>query len=334
MMKLIGLSQIMILMLFTMAPSLSDGEQKEQNGTSGTKKFEEFSTKHDLLIPAYISAAGPLLIVIHWCLWHIIRKCGLWKKFRPQYMRILIGWVNQVKWDLKRSEQAKRKEANQPTVHCTTKAYYKWKFYDPTGDLKQQYDNQKKQSYLPPKLPLIFRPDVVEVWRISSSPLPELMGRPRLESEPELNGEFESPERQMERDTEHRLQTGRPQVTTNEISHEFRTEIGLVRPVGRTGLPSPPLRPRRVFVHRPLDPEIVPRARLPFRLLRRDAFQQRFEDAQRRFRVLFPHLPTRTLEEGGEEEVEGEEGSREGGDETGTRGPETDDALDPPPPPS
>lgn len=65
-------------------------------------------------------------------------------------MRTLLGWVDRETWDLKQAKLGQRKEAkrDKPRFYHTSKANYKWVFHDPTGELQQRFDDQKKQSYL------------------------------------------------------------------------------------------------------------------------------------------------------------------------------------------
>ena len=168
-MKLIYLLQIMLaqLMFILLAASmLANDEKKKQQGdgpehdplipTNSTEegKKSDFASKGYALIPAYVMAAGLLLVFLPWSLWRIIRNWGSWKIHtrspRPRYIRTAFGWVDQETWELKQQKRAKRKEAKRyrHKIYRTTKASYKWIFYDPTGELQQRYRAQKERSYL------------------------------------------------------------------------------------------------------------------------------------------------------------------------------------------
>ena len=84
------------------------------------------------------------------------------------------------------------------------------------------------------KLPTMEPPDVIQIWRVELTPLPERRGRFRLESESEFNGELESQEAVTERDEMHRLRTGRPQDTINDLG------VGLTDATGHLLTPLPP----------------------------------------------------------------------------------------------
>ena len=168
-MKLIHLLQMMLaqLMFIALVASVSANDEKKKqqeddpehqpliptNCTREEKK-SDFASKNYALIPAYVMAAGLLLVFLPWSLWRIIRNWGSWKIHtrspRPHYIRTAFGWVDQETWELKQKKRAKRKEAkrNQHKIYRTTKASYKWIFYDPTGELQQRYRAQKERSYL------------------------------------------------------------------------------------------------------------------------------------------------------------------------------------------
>ncbi|CAD6565612.1 MAG: hypothetical protein ASARMPRED_007375 [Alectoria sarmentosa] len=83
-----------------------------------------------------------------------------------------------------------------------------------------------KKSYLLPKLPMMDEPNVIQVWHVRERPLPERMGRPRLESEQELSGEVELQETMIRRDTRYRLREGRPRrlELMNESDPDYESE--------------------------------------------------------------------------------------------------------------
>ena len=151
------LAQLIIVAL----AALVSADDKTQNGCKGncplipyseTKKEE--SPKAYALIAAYVIATAILLVLIPWFLWRIIRNWGSWKIHtgspRPQYIRTSFRWVDLETWQQKQAKQARRKEAkrDQHTIYRTTKANYKWVFYDPTGDLQQRFNQQKERSHL------------------------------------------------------------------------------------------------------------------------------------------------------------------------------------------
>ena len=344
-MKLLHLLQMMLgqFMLIALAASMSANDEKKKQQEEEhqplipmncTEEDKKIDSKNYALIPAYVTAAGLLLVFLPWSLWRIIRNWGSWKIHtrspRPHYIRTAFGWVDQGIWELKQQKRAKRKEAKRGRhkIYRTTKASYKWIFYDPTGELQQQYRAQKERSYLRllpswmrsyphgtiqpgvlthqceatrgvyplpecqptktghpsiteslgdarlglpessnmeyldiilpstpgkscllPKLPMTDAPDIIQVWRIRGSPLPEHMGRPRPESDEELRGEVESPEEVIRRDTEYRLRMGRPQETTNQSGPELTLEgdmdrlLTVARPLPRY----PPVYNRRLM---------------------------------------------------------------------------------------
>lgn len=110
---------------------------------------DEDSEKKDRTYFALISS-----IFMTWNLWRTIRKWGLRKirvqSPRPNYVRTWLGWVDRETWELKQAQRAKRKEAerDQHKFHRTTKAKYKWMFFDPTWELQKRFDDQKKRSYI------------------------------------------------------------------------------------------------------------------------------------------------------------------------------------------
>lgn len=121
-------------------------------------------------------------------------------------------------------------------------------------------------------------PNVIHVWHVRARPLPELVGRPPLESEQELSGVVVPQETVIRRDTEHRLSEGRPQVTANEHSTDTRIAVeGPLLPDFTILLPRhPPVYSRRP-VRGPPDPEAVLRA------VRR---QRYIEDLERRIQEV------------------------------------------------
>lgn len=89
------------------------------------------------------------------------------------------------------------------------------------------------KSRLLTKLPTMEEPDVVQVWHIRDTSLPEHMGDP-LESEQETNGEAESSEAALQHVTEHALREGR----ALEVLYETMN-----RPSGGVASPHLPLLP-------------------------------------------------------------------------------------------
>ena len=150
------------LIIVALAALLSAAENnKAQNDSKEHWPFiphsetqKEESPKAYALIPAYVMATAILLVLIPWLLWRIIRNWGSWKIHtgspRPQYIRTSFGWVGLETWKQKQAKQARRKEAkrDQHPIYRTTKANYKWIFYDPTGDLQQRFNQQKERSHL------------------------------------------------------------------------------------------------------------------------------------------------------------------------------------------
>lgn len=76
------------------------------------------------------------------------------------------------------------------------------------------------KSCLLAELPMMGLPDVIQVWRIRGIPLPERIGCPPRASERELSGEVVPQETVIQRDTQHRLDEGRPQQTMNVLGTE------------------------------------------------------------------------------------------------------------------
>ena len=122
------------------------------------KKDEEKTMMHKRIvyafIPVYIGVAMLSLIFITWALW---RTCHNWRWWRihapsprPRYSRTLFGWVDRETLESKQAKRARRKKTkrDQRKIYRTTKADYRWVFHDPTGELQQRYDNQKKRSHL------------------------------------------------------------------------------------------------------------------------------------------------------------------------------------------
>lgn len=150
------------LMFFALAASASaDDKNKMQKDilehgplihTDKAKK--ETDPKLYTRIPAYVLVTSILLICVPWGLWRIIRNRGSWKIHtpspRPQYIRTPFGWVDRHTWQLKQAKKAKRKATKryQHKLYRTTRAKYKWIFYDPTGELQQRFNDQREQSYL------------------------------------------------------------------------------------------------------------------------------------------------------------------------------------------
>ena len=166
-MKLIHLLKTMLAQLtfFALAASVSaDDKSEKQNDTTEhgpliptDKKKQEEDPNYDLddaLIPAYVMATAILLVFIPWVLWRMIHNWGSWKLHtpypRPQYIRTSFGWVEQETWHHKQAKRAKRKEAKrgQHKIYRTTKANYKWIYFDPTGELQERFNDQKERSYL------------------------------------------------------------------------------------------------------------------------------------------------------------------------------------------
>ena len=161
-MKFIHFLPMMLVQSIIVAlAALVSADNKTQNNCTGkcpciphceTKKKKD--PKAYALISAYVMATAILLVFIPWFLWRIIRNWGSWKIHtespRPQYIRTSFGWVDLETWQQKQAKQARRKEAkrDQHTIYRTTKANYKWIFYDPTGDLQQRFNQQKERSHL------------------------------------------------------------------------------------------------------------------------------------------------------------------------------------------
>ncbi|KAL9074769.1 MAG: hypothetical protein Q9161_002138 [Pseudevernia consocians] len=346
-MKLIIVLQMMLIhfISFPLISLVSGGE-----GRKNTNRKKEDPTAY-CLIPAYLMAALLSFIFVAWASWRIIHDWGSWKIHalspRPQYLRKAFGWVGQEKLELKQAKLDKRKKATRDKYkfYRTTKADYKWIFHDPTGELQQRFDDQKKQSYLRllpswmrsyphgtlqsgvlvkqgkatkgiyqlpelqsndnsrhsvsepleyadldyytmsgvlrdpyrlsdfpimehpdsvkpsalgkscllSKLPMMDDSTVIQVWRARLTPLPELLGVPRRASTPELNGEVESQQTTIQRDTEYRLRMGRPQWTTNE----FGTEASATHVPVQVHMPPPPL-PPGWQLHGMLPPPVLP----------------------------------------------------------------------------
>lgn len=147
---------------FALVASASvDDENKTQNDTTEhgpliptDKTKKKIDPKLYTRVPAYVLVTSILLIFVPWGLWRIIRNWGSWKIHtpspRPHYVRTPFGWVDRHTWQLKQAKKAKRKAAKryQHKIYRTTRANYKWIFYDPTGELQQRFNDQKEQSYL------------------------------------------------------------------------------------------------------------------------------------------------------------------------------------------
>ncbi len=115
---------------------------------------EEKSPSDYVWIPLWILIAAVSMVFLPWFLWRIIPSWGRWKIHtrspRPHYIKTPFGWVDRETWELRKERRAKRKETHrdQHKFYRTTKANYKWMFHDPTGELQQRFDDQKKRSYL------------------------------------------------------------------------------------------------------------------------------------------------------------------------------------------
>ena len=160
-MKFIHFLPIMLaqLIIVTLAALVSADDNQTQNNCTRNCHCDDEAKKEEnakayALILAYVMATVILLVLIPWFLWGIIRNWGSWKIHtgspRPQYIRTSFRWVDLETWQQKQAKQARRKEAKrgQHTIYRTTKANYKWIFYDPTGDLQQRFNQQKERSHL------------------------------------------------------------------------------------------------------------------------------------------------------------------------------------------
>lgn len=105
-------------------------------------------------IPVYIAVSMLSLIFITWALWRTCHNWGWWRIHapspRPQYSRTLFGLNDRETLESRQAKRARRKKTkrNQRKIYRTAKANYRWVFHDPTGELQQRYDNQKKRSHL------------------------------------------------------------------------------------------------------------------------------------------------------------------------------------------
>lgn len=367
-MKLIRMLEMMhvLSMFFLLAASVSITKDKKK------KKADKKKKDHNAyaLVPMYLIIALLMSIFIAWALWRMIHNRGSWKihspQPRPHYVRTPFGWVDQGTWELKQEELAERKDTkrDQHKIYRSSKANYKWIFHDPTGELQQRFDDQKKRSYLRllpswmrsyphgtlqlgisaeqgkaphgihqypefqssthsrltisehlehaqlngypmsgalrdpyrlpelpivkypdavecpdaikaggsvksdllSKLPTMEQPDVIQIWRVQLTPLPERTGRLRLESEEELDGAVEPQEAVIERETRHRLRTGRPQEAMNELGMDLTDAMGLpLSPLPRSFAQNSP-----AFSRPPVRDHPDPEALLP--LLRRGRY--------------------------------------------------------------
>ena len=278
------------------------------------KKEKKVTPSTYAMVPAYLIVAILMFVFIVWASWRVVRNWGSWKIHtpspRPHYVRTLHGWVDRGTWELKQAKRTKRQEAkrDQHRLYRTTKANHKWIFHDPTGELQQRFDDQKKRSYLRllpswmrsyphgtlqlgisakldkaqrgtypvsdfqspthsrltlseplenaqldgcgiahafgdhyrlpdlpimdylceilpgapakpgtlPKVPRVDQPIVTSVWHVRLTMLPEL-GRPRFESEQELDGQVEPQESVIERVTQNSLEIGRHRQELNDL---------------------------------------------------------------------------------------------------------------------
>ena len=141
------------------------------------------------------------------------------------------------------------------------------------------------KSCLLSKLPMMDEPIVIQVWHVRRTPLPELLGVPRIESEQELNGVVESQQTTIRRDTEHRLRMGRPRWTTNEFPTEGR--LGrrlpllpmLAHQLPVFHMPPPPLPPRETLPDHP-GPEALRLALRHGRLRYMENLERRIEEVR------------------------------------------------------
>ena len=165
-MKLIHSLQAMLapVVCFVMAALvLADDKNRKQEPDQG-HCLVETPMKHNAttteverkvaVISVCVIATVIFVLITPYFVWQIIRNWGSKKIHtpypRPQYIRTTSGWVSKEKWELRQAKKAKRKEAkrNWHKIHRTSKANYKWIFYDPTGKLQQQSNELKERSYL------------------------------------------------------------------------------------------------------------------------------------------------------------------------------------------
>ena len=144
---------LVLLMFFALAALVlaveGEGKRKKDEQKKMMRKKAVYA-----LIPVYIGVAILPLIFITWALWRTCHNWGWWRIHAPspcpQYSRTLFGWVDRETLESKQAKRARRKKTkrDQRKIYRTTKADYRWVFHDPTGELQQRYDNQKKRSHL------------------------------------------------------------------------------------------------------------------------------------------------------------------------------------------
>ena len=142
---------LVLLMFFVLVASVLAVEDEDKRKENQKKKKNRVAYA---LIPAYIAAAILSFIFIAWGLFRICHNWGWWRIHapspRPQYSRTLFGWVDRETLESKQAKRAslKKTKRDQRKIYRTAKADYRWVFHDPTGELRQRYDNQKERSYL------------------------------------------------------------------------------------------------------------------------------------------------------------------------------------------
>ena len=144
---------LVLLMFFALVALVLAVENEDKSKKDEEKKMMKNKIVY-AFIPVFIGVAMLSLIFISWALWRTCHNWGWWRIHapspRPQYMKTLFGWVNRETLESKQAKRARRKKTkrDQRKFYRTAKADYRWVFHDPTGELQQRYDNQKRRSHL------------------------------------------------------------------------------------------------------------------------------------------------------------------------------------------